>query len=298
MRVAMHPRRVRGLTLIEFMISMVIGLVVVAAVIVGFLGSGKAGRYQSALNQMNQDAQFGLNLLAREVELAGYVSPTQGLGTLTPLFGCDGTTGSVPFDPTQTTLVCGASGTTTVSAFEVVYEADDKTTVPVKVGSTLYPSNCLGDRLAMTGSIYIARNRYFIDTATGTNASGRPELYCGSPASVNNSGAYHREPILENVEDMQVSYGVALPDTYVAIRYAKAGKDATTANTVNAQPAGEWNNVMSARICLLMRSAEPVLTGEDSQSYLDCNSSTKTSTDNYLRRAYLTTATVRAKMTP
>jgi type IV pilus assembly protein PilW len=286
------------MTLIEVLISLVIGLVVVGAVIVSFVGSGKAGRYQSALNQMNQDAQFGLNLLSREIELAGYVSPSQSLGSLTPLFGCDGATGAIPFDPTATTLVCGNSGTTNVSAFEVVYEADINTTVPVTVGSVQYPSNCLGDRLAAVGSIYIARNRYFIDTATGTNASGRPELYCASPASANNSGTYHREPVMENVDDLQVSYGVALPETYVVIRYAKAGKDSTTVNTVNAQPAGEWNNVMAVRICLLMRSAEPVLTGEDTRTYLDCNSQTKTSTDNYLRRAYVTTATVRSKMAP
>lgn len=298
MRSKYSPRRIRGLTLIEFMISIVIGMVVVAAVILSFLESGKAGRYQSALNQMNQDAQFGLNLLARDVEMAGYVRPAQSLGTLAPLFGCDGATGAIPFDPTETTLVCGASGTATVSAFEVVYEADELTTVPVEVTGVKYPTNCLGNRLKMTGSIYIARNRYFINTATGANASGRPELYCASPASVNGSSLYQNQPILENVEDLQVSYGVAVPDTYVVTRYAKAGKDSTTTNTVNAQPAGEWNNIMAARICLLMRSAEPILSGEDSRKYLDCDSTEKNSTDNYLRRAYITTATIRAKMTP
>ena len=54
---------------------------------------------------------------------------------------------------------------------------------------------------------------------------------------------------------------------------------------------------MSVRICLLMRSAEPILTGEDTLTYLDCDSAPQTSADKYLRRAYFTTATVRTKMT-
>ena len=81
------------------------------------------------------------------------------------------------------------------------------------------------------------------------------------------------------------------------VRYARAGKDAATLDTVNAQPAGEWNNVMSVKICLLMRSAEPILTGEDTLTYKDCSATEQTSSDKYLRRAYFTTATVRAKMT-
>lgn len=280
-------RKVRGLTLIEFMISMVIGLVVVGAVLVSFVGSGRAGRYQAALTQMNQDAQIALNLLAREVQMAGYVSPGNSLGT-SALFGCDGTAGAVPFaSPGPTTagaVTCGANTGTTVSALEVVYEADTKTTVPV--GSPAVPSDCLGFGLSLTGAIYIARNRFYINTG----GSGRPELYCGS-----NTG--NAQPLIENVEDMQLWYGVAASASPTqVIRFAKAGKDATSTGTVNGQGASEWDNVNSVRICLLMRSSEPVLTSEDTLTYLDCNSASQTSNDKYMRRAYFTTATVRTKM--
>lgn len=280
-------RSERGVTLIELLISVAIGFVVVAAVIVSFVDSGKAGKYQTALSQMSQDAQVALNLLSREIQLAGYVSPANSLGaSVYPIFGCDGAKGAVPFnDPAVTGLpTCNASGASTVSALEVVYEADLKTTVPAGVTPT--PSDCLGNALPAAGAIYIARNRYFVDTSAG----GRPELYCASNASA-------KQPLLENVDDMQIWYGVvasAAPTQIV--RYAKAGKDATTANTVNAQGAGEWDNVMSVRLCLLMRSAEPILTPEDKQTYLDCNSTSVTYTDRYLRRAYFTTAAVRIKM--
>lgn len=279
-------RGMRGVTLIELMISVVIGLVVVGAVIVSFVDSGKASRYQAALGQMNQDAQVALNLLSREVQLAGYVSPVQTLGTTPPLFGCDGTSGAVPFtDPDATgDMTCGAATGTTVSALEVVYEADLYNTV-VATGSV--PSDCLGTGFTAGATPYIVRNRYFVDTGP----AGRPELYCASNLSA-------QQPLLENVDELQLWYGiVATAAPTQVILYARAGKDAGTPDTVNARPAGEWNNVMSVKICLLMRSAEPVLTDEDPTSYKDCTGTSQTSADKYLRRAYFTTATVRAKMT-
>lgn len=289
MKAMRSSRRVRGVTLIELMISISIGLVVVAAVIVSFVGSGRAGRYQAALSQMNQEAQIGLNILSREVQLAGYVSPAQSLGTTPSLFGCDGTKGTAgtPFvDPAATAaLTCGPDTGTTVSALEVVYEADIYNTVVVSA----LPTDC---RLttSSSGAPYIVHNRYFIDTGSGSGASGRPELYCASNWNA-------KQPLIENVEDMQIWYGiVAAANASQVIRYAKAGKDTTSTNTVNGQGAAEWNNVMSVRICLLMRSAEPILTGEDSVGYVDCAGSSQTSTDRYLRRAYFTTATARAKM--
>lgn len=288
MRVTRFPGKARGVTLIELMISVVIGLVVVGAVLVSFIGSGKAGRYQAAVGQMNQDAQAALNLLSREIQMSGYISPGQTLGA-PALFGCDATSGTVPFtNPAATgSLTCAAdTGTSKVSALEVVYEADLKTTVPKRTAGVDYPSDCLGNQLPAAGAIYIARNRYFIDVSN----SGRKELHCASNAS-------SAQPLIENVDDMQLWFGVALSTAPEAVvRYARAGKDATSTSTVNGLGASEWNNVNSVRICLLMRSAEPILTDEDTQTYLDCNSQSKTSADRVLRRAFFTTAMVRTKM--
>ena len=282
-------RRMRGVSLIELMVSLAIGLVVVGAVLVTFVDSGKTSRYQAALGQMNQDAQMALNVLSREVQLAGYVSPVQVLGSPPPppVFGCDGTKGTIPFtDPDATgDVVCGPAVGATVSAFEVVYEADTYNTV---VATGNLPTDCLNSpRDPLLVGAYIVRNRYFIDIGP----SGRPELYCAS-------NWHDKEPLLENVDDMQILYGVTAPaEPTQVVRYARAGKDVSTAETVNAQAAGEWNNVMSVKICLVMRSSDPIVTSEDTQTYLDCDSQSVTYTDKFLRRAYFTTATVRAKMT-
>lgn len=330
-------RRVRGISLIEILISLAIGMVVVVAVIVSYLGSGQASRYHTALTQMNQDAQTGLNMLAREIQLAGYSAPaalsganpsvisyynlacpagacplpllaaTTG-GTAGYIFGCDATKGTAPFtDATAAVLACQPAAGTLSSGFGVVYEADAKNTVAVTVAGVPTPTNCLGGALTAqltTPTVglpyYIVRNRYYVDTQIGANATGRPELYCASDGSAG-------QPFIENVDDMQVWYGLATatvtstPASRQVTRYVQAGKDATTPGTVNATNAatpGEWEKVVAVRICLLMRSAEPVLTPEDSATYQPCDSNVAvaTSTDGYLRRAYYTTATLRSKM--
>jgi type IV pilus assembly protein PilW len=89
---------------------------------------------------------------------------------------------------------------------------------------------------------------------------------------------------------MKVWYGVqGAANSRQVVRYV-------TATAINGVGAPEWSNVISVRVCLLMRSSEPVLTGEDTLTYLDCDSATQTSNDHYLRRAYFTTSALRSKM--
>lgn len=281
--------RSRGVSLIEMLITLVIGLVVVGAVLVSIIGSSKAGRFQSAYAGMNEDAQIGLSILSRDLQMTGYAQPTAltsdggtpptfsltstTLGTSTFVFGCD--TGFA--NPRAATLVCG---TTATPALEVAYEADTGNTVAVGV----VPSDCLGNGIT-AGPPYVARNRYFISAGN----SGRPELYCASDiaASV--------QPLIENIEGMKIWYGVSVPASPTqVVRYVTA-TDIAALGAVAA--AAEWRQVISVRICLLVRSAEPVLNaGDDTLTYLNCDSASSTSNDRYLRRAYFTTASLRVRM--
>ena len=281
----------RGISLIEILISLVIGLVVVGAVLISMIGSGKAGRYQAAYTQMNEDAQIGLSILSRELQQAGASLPT-GLAPVVPatvpptlalvfaslaggtyVIGCD--TGFV--NPRAVPLVCGVG---TQAAFEVVYEADLRTTAP-QGGGAGTPSDCLGNSIAGAAP-FIARNRYFISVST----YGRPELSCASTNPLTGS-----QPLVENVEAMALSYGVAVTAAPTqVVRYV-------TATDIRGVGPAEWFNVISVRVCLVVRSTDPVLdNGEDSPAYTDCAGAKQTPTDRYLRRAYFTTAAIRNKM--
>lgn len=286
----LHSRsRQRGLSIIEVLVSLVIGLVVVGAVLLSYITSGQTNRLQAAYSQMNEDAQIGLGILSRDLLLAGYARPlgwdptTYKFGRTYSghaVFGCD--TGFVAPNSTGA-VVCDAAGSR--PAIEVVYEADLTNTVPHSSG---VPSDCLGAALLSqtTGSatpttFYVTRNRYYLAVST----LGRSELHCASDKAAATGGA-----LVDNVEGMQILYGEANPaDPRQIVRYVSA---------VNVKDLGvDFGYVVSVRVCLLMRSAEPVLTAEDPATYRDCDSVTQISADRFARRAYFTTTALRNKMT-
>ncbi len=65
-------RRQVGLSLIELMIALVLGLVVVAAVFNVYVGTAKSQRYTAGLQSMQENGRFGLSALQRGIRLAGF----------------------------------------------------------------------------------------------------------------------------------------------------------------------------------------------------------------------------------
>ncbi len=277
MNAAVRYRRMQGLSLVEVMVSLVIGLVVVGAVLVSYFAAGVTGRQQAAYAEINENAQLALTLIARDLLLAGSATPTGvAAGGLSftrtyagrPVFGC-----RTGFETPATTgdVACAASGS---DALEVVYQADAANSVPTSGNK---PTDCLGNGLAAdAGGVFLAYNRYYL----ATSSSGRSELHC---ASRQGAGG---QPLVDNVEGMTLWYGEAnAASPRVVVRYLRAGA------------VSDWGRVISVRVCLLMRSSEAVLgSAEDTLTYLDCDSEQQTAADGYVRRAYFSTTTLRNKM--
>lgn len=286
--------RQRGVSIIEIMVSLVIGLFVVGAVLLNYLGSGVSGKQATYAAQMTEDAQIAFAQISRDVQMAGYADVTNILsngGTTAtfvrpaithPLRGCE--TGFVDANATWMGATCAATGTSHV--FEVTYQTTTVTNVQTSGNFT----DCLGASVAaslnngMGPGVYFTNNRYYV----ANSASGRPELYCASPASAGS-------PIAENVQSMKIWYGVA-PNWNAVDKSSRQPTRYVTAANMPASPANDWGKVVSVRICLLMRTAEPVLTGEDPKGYLNCDGSAIDSTDGRMYRAFFTTVAVRNKM--
>lgn len=67
------PRRQqRGLTLIELMIALVIGLLIVAAVSILFAGSSRARQEIESSAEVNEGGRYGLDVLSRELSQTGF----------------------------------------------------------------------------------------------------------------------------------------------------------------------------------------------------------------------------------
>jgi type IV pilus assembly protein PilW len=323
-------RRESGFSLIELLVSMTIGLVIMAAAMSAFIGSSGAGRVAEAQSRMNEDAQAALSILSQQIRMAGnnpdqpnrvdnlnptlssvrnpvYGVTTLATGTFTTsnfsIRGCD-----APFTNLSTagttldTLTCGAAGTSTVAdSIAVSYEADPFNTSKTSGGLA---TDCLGSALPVITATLptvvggtttnanvtytVADNRFYIGTSAAIVA---PTLYCKGNSSV-------AQPLVENIEDMQLTYGTvstATTATTANIAGYLAAGSFSDASTVALGTDGErWAKVVTVRICVVVRSENPVVTDAASARYLDCTGAVVTNPpDLRLRRAYTTTVVLR-----
>lgn len=73
MRVCLRNRSMEtGLTLIELMVAMLLGLLLTAAVIQVFAGSRSSNTVQAGMSRLQENARFALDALARDIGNAGF----------------------------------------------------------------------------------------------------------------------------------------------------------------------------------------------------------------------------------
>ena len=69
---APHPHSQQGLTLVELMIAMTLGLIVIAALVAIFTTSNQNYRQNEAIATVQDNARFALDSLGRDLAMAGY----------------------------------------------------------------------------------------------------------------------------------------------------------------------------------------------------------------------------------
>ena len=320
MRTSRTPlaRQTRGLTLVELLVSLTLGLLIVVATLAGYLGLSEAGRMSEAQARMDEDGQAALSVLTAHLRMAGsnpgrpYRSPSTRHNPLYPspfgfaVRGCDGPFMNVATAASIQDLSCAPGASSSPDAISITYEADRHNTVAPSPG--VLPTDCLGYPLtAFTATVtvvvppgpetdteisyYAAENRFYIAPGQG----GAPSLYCKGSGAGSTAG-----PLVENVEDLQLTYGTVPAEAPVTNPAHIAGyldaSDVTghSALLSLADDAARWEKVAAVRVCVIVRSSRPVSLGEGSANYLKCDGSVQTSPpDSRLRRAYSTTVVLR-----
>ena len=320
-------RHNRGLTLIELMVSMVIGLILMIAVAATYLGASDAGRASEAQGRMNEDAQAALSILAQQLRMAGNSPKRPNYTSAAPrnpvygavyagspgtyfLRGCDGTFSNLVAAADIPALVCDAGGGTAPDSIAISYEADIFNTVPTTT-TPIKPTDCLGQSLTQftpnvnqwnpaatppavqslpTQPFAVADNRFYL---ANSGALATPSLFCKG------SGNAIPQPLVENVEDLQIKFGIAksaatAPDV---AGYLDAAGIVADANLSLLADDARWSKVITVRICVVMRSDLPVVTDAVSAQYVKCDGTLNTSPpDLRLRRAYSTTVVLRNRL--
>lgn len=101
--------RQRGLTLVEIMVAMVLGLILTAGVVQVFLGSKNTYRVNEALSRLQEEGRMALELLSRDVRMAGYsgcsrYGPVTNTLNNTTNLAYDFTVGIMGYDDVPATL--------------------------------------------------------------------------------------------------------------------------------------------------------------------------------------------------
>ncbi|MGA8516088.1 MAG: PilW family protein, partial [Burkholderiaceae bacterium] len=285
-----------------------------------YSGTTSGSRVSETEARLNENAAITLGLLQQQIRLASYSavvgSPTftlrknlDGAGSA----GIRGCTGGFSVTTTTAFSDITCNNTTASDALVVRYEADTLNTMPVGVPPAVTPTNCIGESItastpsSATGTggpvqpLYaLADNRYFVRTV-GT-PSGGPELYCQGARSRNAATGVVNfsapQPIMEGVERMHLTFGVASSQTAT---FTVAYMTANAIDTTFAAEPERWRRVITARVCLLLRNTSSSdlsarSANATTNQYFDCNNVQQTSTDGFLRRAYTSTILLKNRL--
>jgi type IV pilus assembly protein PilW len=317
-------RSVDGFTLVELLVAVTIGLVVLASSLSLYVASSRGSQMSQVDTQMNEDGILAINLIQQQLKQAGYsrqVIPAAGAAVMgnyagPAVRGCDGgfTNTAADFDSLACTTGSGSD------AVAIRYEATTDNTMPTTDASPL-ATNCVGKGInaatasqaspaptpaSAAGNYALADNRYSV-----TDANTQPMLSCrGAEQSGTSNAIGVSQPLLANVESMQILYGVAsrpsaeLAATYDPLRHQIISY--LTASEVDVLPStsvlpniteDRWSRVLSVRVCLLMRSDQPVKDAPaGGMAYKNCSNVDATGNDGYLRRTYTTTVLLRNRV--
>ena len=124
MKVIRFPKQHKGLSLIELMIALVLGLLITAGVIQVFVANKQTYRVTDAHSRLQDNARFALEILSRDIRSAGY----SGCRVTEKMNVTQIANAPIPTEMTENTMITGI-------------EADSATTwntgVPVALGAVI-----------------------------------------------------------------------------------------------------------------------------------------------------------------
>lgn len=307
-----------GVTLIELMISLVLGLLLIGGISSLFIQSQKSFKLQQNFSDMTDDATFMLETLAKGVLLAGYsedsydfncvknkvenIDPATNLVTKTTdsttcghikntqtnvlTSGLDlncADTLTETTDCTPTTSACSTSSTskTHIKTTETKCEIVKGNDTTLAYRFVLADLNQLSNSLCTTSKNSAGASLVVGDTV---NVS----IYTDSTHVLNCQSTTTEQPMISEVEKLELRYGVRLK-AYSAAK--KRTPELDTFYYTKAANVSDWTNVFSIKIYLVMRSVDDNLTRTKLKYTID-NVET-TATDNRLYKVFTKTIYLR-----
>ena len=224
-------RQQLGLSLVELMVALVLGLVLMTGIIQVFLSSRQTYATNEAMARMQENGRFALEFISRSARLAGYVEPiytdNKPLPFVCPL--CTGLPGTVP------STLCSVNGAGNASD---------------NISFIMQPALVDGEKRDCLGNI-VGDSDLIINNFSIIAANGNTPAALGCRAYNLTTASWTAGPdaqaLVEGVDRLQVIYGIS------------TGGDSRSANQyVSADRVGnnlsDWQKVRSVRISVLANS--------------------------------------------
>ena len=303
-------RNEAGFTLIELMISLVLGLIVSAAVIQVYLINVKTSSIQASGSELQDASVFGLQQLERKVRLANLGNPSTQIDGTTINGGIvltGANLGVLPYANTgyltrrEGDAGSGTNGWTGASNTNI---ASDQLTIQYTniTGNPL--SDCEGSTAAVND---IVVERYFLRQATGTTSTGAVKalvLACDAGRVAPTGGIQVITPntdprnfgqagqdFITNVDQFKVLLGVQ------ATSGASAGQMMYLPSSAYLKITTDKPAVTAIKTGLIVRGTTPILASEDQTSFVLLGQSNTLKTDTtrqkQVRGTYETTTLLR-----
>jgi type IV pilus assembly protein PilW len=294
-----------GLTLIELMVSLVIGLLLAIVASSTYLYSKQAYNAVSENSQMEENGRLALNMLTRNIRSAGFVTLNIADGAPVPsqkkILGCEfgmlKPQGATATSDYETCLTSVPAGTTQSGSISVFYQSD-----PPKTSGVSYQGvDCIGNSpvnvAAVAGSAvtttWMIRSHFYISSTTvgtpnGTTTMG--QLSCATdPTGAVTAGSFQTQPLIPGIHQLRARYLLPTDDRDFA-----PGQKIYEAF---APTSTDWARVVGVELCVLTKSIQP--SGNDTATAVtDCYGNQFTPPPSQSYRRFTTTVNLRNRSTP
>jgi len=200
----------QGLSLIELMISLVVGLILIAAVFNMYAGNVRAARFTEGLQAIQDNGRYGISVVRRGLHLAGY-SPTPGIGTDIDAIDIANSTATRLAIRTYQPYDCSGNATTATDGLAInTYELDSSENVLTCIGNQ--PGST---RIALVEGVESFRVLYGVDD-DGDDAACEPQRYVNDPSALDSAdiAALRFGMLISSVEPIRTR---SRSDTYVVL---------------------------------------------------------------------------------
>lgn len=299
-----------GFTLVELMISLVLGLIVSAAVIQVYLTNVKTSSIQASGSELQGTSIFGLQQLEKSVRSANLGNPATQINGTTPKGGIVLTGSNIGVasyansgyltrragDPTV-----GDKGWTGISNTDI---NSDQLTIQYTNITGSVMSDCEGSDIAINENVI---ERYFLRAATGDTSSGAIKnlvLACDagrvdaaggiaiitSASNPRNFGQAGQE-FISNVDQFKVLVGTQV------VSGANAGQMLYLPSSAYLAITTDRPAIIAIKIGLIARGSTPIIGSDDQTVFTLLNQSNTLKTDSarqkQVRNTYETTTLLR-----